>query len=91
MGYGLDYQGSVPSGGKRFFSIAQCPDQLWGPPSLPSNGYQGQKQDFKIWFASEVYSKWEISLLLTELIYTYALSLMTVFSTVNNSMQNQSF
>jgi hypothetical protein len=34
MGYGLDCRGSIPGRGKRFFSILQCPDRLWGPPSL---------------------------------------------------------
>jgi len=24
-----------------FFSLSMHPDQLWGPPSLPSNWYEG--------------------------------------------------
>jgi hypothetical protein len=40
-GYRLDGQGSIPSRGKRFFSSPQHPDQLWGLPSLLSNGYWG--------------------------------------------------
>jgi hypothetical protein len=39
-GYGLDGPGSVP-GSARFFSPRERPDRLWGPPSLPSDGYQG--------------------------------------------------
>jgi hypothetical protein len=27
--------------GQRFFSSLPHPDLLWGPPSLPSNGYRG--------------------------------------------------
>jgi hypothetical protein len=37
---GPDGRGSIPSRSKRFFSSPQCPDWLWGPPSLISNGYQ---------------------------------------------------
>jgi hypothetical protein len=37
-GYGLDSWGSIPSKGKRFFSILQRPDRLWNPPSFLSNG-----------------------------------------------------
>jgi hypothetical protein len=42
-GYGLDDRGvgvrvAVKS---RIFSSPCCPDQLWGPPSLLSNGYRG--------------------------------------------------
>jgi hypothetical protein len=33
--------GLIPRRGKRFFSSPQCPDWLWGPPSLLYNGYQG--------------------------------------------------
>jgi hypothetical protein len=40
-GYGLDGRNSIPGRVKRFFPIAQCPDRLWGPPSLLSSGYQG--------------------------------------------------
>jgi hypothetical protein len=39
-GYGLDVRGSFPNRAG-FFSSPQCPDWLWGPPSLPSNGHQG--------------------------------------------------
>jgi hypothetical protein len=42
-GYGLDAQGvrvQVPVGSRIFFSPC-CPDQVWSPPSLLSNGYQG--------------------------------------------------
>jgi hypothetical protein len=38
--YGLDGRGSIPGRGKRFLPIPQRPDQLWGPPSLFSNGYR---------------------------------------------------
>jgi hypothetical protein len=38
MGYGLDGQSSIPCRG----NPPQCPDQLWGPPSLLSDGYQRQ-------------------------------------------------
>jgi hypothetical protein len=38
-GYGLDDRGSIPGGGYEFFSSTPCPDRLWGPPSLLSNGY----------------------------------------------------
>jgi hypothetical protein len=41
MGYGLDGRGSIPGRSKRFFSFPQCPDRLWGQPSLLSNGYWG--------------------------------------------------
>jgi hypothetical protein len=41
LGYRLHSQGSIPSRSKRFFSAPQHPDPLQGPPSLPSNGYQG--------------------------------------------------
>lgn len=36
---GLYDQGSILSG--EFFSLLQCPDQLRGPPSILSSGYQG--------------------------------------------------
>jgi hypothetical protein len=44
LGYGLDDRGSkvqFPAGGWEFFSSTLCPEGLWGPPSLLSNGYQG--------------------------------------------------
>jgi hypothetical protein len=41
MGYRLDGRVSVPSRGKRFFSIPQHADGLWGPPGLLSDGYRG--------------------------------------------------
>jgi hypothetical protein len=44
MGYELDDRGSrvrfLAVAGK-FFSSQPCPERLWGPPSLLSNGYQG--------------------------------------------------
>jgi hypothetical protein len=42
-GYGLDGRGvgvGVPVG-TRIFSSLRCPDRLWDPRSLLSNGYQG--------------------------------------------------
>jgi hypothetical protein len=41
IGYGLDDQGfwgSIPGGSWEFFLSQQCPDWLWGPPSLLCNG-----------------------------------------------------
>jgi hypothetical protein len=40
-GYRLDGRGSIPSRDKRYFFSPQCPDQLWGPPTLLSSGYWG--------------------------------------------------
>jgi hypothetical protein len=34
-------RGSIPGSGKGFFLYPLCPDRLWGPPSLLSNGYRG--------------------------------------------------
>jgi hypothetical protein len=42
-GYGPDDRGvgvRVPVG-SRIFSSSPCPDRLWGPPNLLSNGYRG--------------------------------------------------
>jgi hypothetical protein len=42
-GYWLDDRGvgvRVPVG-SRIFSSPRCPDRLWGPPNLLSNGYRG--------------------------------------------------
>jgi hypothetical protein len=39
--YGLDDRGSIPGRVKRFFSISQNLDCLWGPPSLLSYKYWG--------------------------------------------------
>jgi hypothetical protein len=36
-----DDRGSVPGRGWEFSSSTPCPDRLWGPPSLLSNGYHG--------------------------------------------------
>jgi len=33
--------GSSPGRGWEFFSLPPHPDELWGPPSLLSNGYRG--------------------------------------------------
>jgi hypothetical protein len=33
--------GSIPGRSKGFFLYPLCPDRLWGPPSLLSNGYRG--------------------------------------------------
>jgi hypothetical protein len=33
-GYGLDSWGLIPSRGKRFFCIVNCPEWLWGPSIL---------------------------------------------------------
>jgi hypothetical protein len=35
------FQGSIPGRGSEFFSSPSCPERLWGPPSLPSDGYRG--------------------------------------------------
>jgi hypothetical protein len=35
------YMPSIPGRDKGFFLWPLCPDQLWGPPSLLSNGYSG--------------------------------------------------
>jgi hypothetical protein len=35
---------SISGRDKRFFSSPQHPDELWGPPSLLFNGYQGVMQ-----------------------------------------------
>jgi hypothetical protein len=42
-GYGLDDQrvGVRVPVGSRIFSSPRCPDRLWGPPNLLSNGYRG--------------------------------------------------
>jgi hypothetical protein len=36
-----DDWGSIPGGGWEFFSSTLCPNRLWGPPNLLSNGYRG--------------------------------------------------
>jgi hypothetical protein len=41
--HGLKNQGFIPGKFKRFFSSPQNRDQLWGPPSLLCNEYQGKK------------------------------------------------
>jgi len=37
--YELDNRGSIHGRSWEFFSLIPCPDRLWGPPSLLSNGY----------------------------------------------------
>jgi hypothetical protein len=36
-----EFYGSIHGGGWEFFSSPPCPERFWGPPNLPSNGYQG--------------------------------------------------
>jgi hypothetical protein len=36
----LEDRGSIP-GKAGLFCLPQCPDRIWGPPSLLSNGYWG--------------------------------------------------
>jgi hypothetical protein len=38
---GSGFYGSIPGWGWEFFSSPPCPERLWGPPSLLSNGYEG--------------------------------------------------
>jgi len=39
LGYGLNDGGGLsPCRGWEYFSWPPCPDRLWGPPSLLSNG-----------------------------------------------------
>jgi hypothetical protein len=40
-GYQLDSRSSILGRSKRFFSVLQSPQRLWGPLSLQSNGYRG--------------------------------------------------
>jgi hypothetical protein len=43
-GYGLDHRAIEvrgPTEARGFFLSPVCPDRLWGPPSLLSNGYRG--------------------------------------------------
>jgi hypothetical protein len=59
LGRGMDGWGSIPDKDKRF-SLLQCPDRLWGPPTLLSSGYQGlfprpgQEADYLSLFGAEV-------------------------------------
>jgi hypothetical protein len=41
LGYGLDDREFESREGLEIFSSPPCPDRLWGPPSLLTNGYQG--------------------------------------------------
>jgi hypothetical protein len=41
LGYGIDDRGSIPGGGRDFFSSSPPSNRLWGPPSLVSNGVLG--------------------------------------------------
>jgi hypothetical protein len=43
MGYGLASPGLIFGRGKRFFSIPQCPDWLWGPTQPPLQCVLGGK------------------------------------------------
>jgi hypothetical protein len=68
-GYGLDDGGigvRIPVG-SRIFSSPLCPDLLWGPPSLLSNGYrefssrikrQGREADHSFPTSAEVKKMW---------------------------------
>jgi hypothetical protein len=40
------FEGSIPGEGWEFFSSPPCPDRLWIPPSLLSNGYMGTGGSF---------------------------------------------
>jgi hypothetical protein len=40
LGYRLNDQGLISGRGCEFFSLPLCPDQLWNPHNLLSNGYQ---------------------------------------------------
>jgi hypothetical protein len=46
-GYGLDdgVVGVRVLEGSRIFFSPRCPDRLWGPPNLLSNGYRGREAD----------------------------------------------
>jgi hypothetical protein len=35
------FYGSIPGGDWKYFSLLPCPERLWAPPSLLSNGYKG--------------------------------------------------
>jgi hypothetical protein len=39
QGYGLDASDSIFDRGREFFTSLSCPDRLWGPTNLLSNGY----------------------------------------------------
>jgi hypothetical protein len=39
--YWLGDRGQIPVRGWEFFSLPPRPEHLWGPPSLPSDGYRG--------------------------------------------------
>jgi hypothetical protein len=56
--------GSSPGRGWEFFSSPPCPERLWGPPSLLSNGYQGllkrlrREADYSPPSSAEVKNAW---------------------------------
>jgi hypothetical protein len=43
MGWMTKYHGR----GKRFFFSPKCPNQVWGPPRLLLNSYQGYLNEIK--------------------------------------------
>jgi hypothetical protein len=45
--YRLDDRGTIPDRGEESFLYPLCPDQLCGPPSLPSSGYRDPFQGVK--------------------------------------------
>jgi hypothetical protein len=48
MGWKQRNHGSIPGRGKKIFSSPKCPYQLYGPFSLPLNGYHRQFYSGKV-------------------------------------------